>query len=235
MLQPATRKQWAAEETPQITLDGNLYRLAYQAHAQIDGASELEAYKIFFDRLLKNSKETITILDVGCGDGRFGSKVASLSGIEYTGIDVNESSLALARESYPEIHVTHESIFTLNSNLQFDCICVPGNLFSMFAPSLQIRFLKKLILHCKNGGYVLVDTMLPDSHGFGRDLEMEATGEEIGLNFPHWVWYPCKRTISGWLSSLEVSIEWLNYNFATRNGKQETHDLVVISHNKKKK
>ncbi len=54
--------------------------------------------------------ETLKVLDLGCGNGRFGKWLAEHKTIDYTGIDNNQYLLDRARESLPQAKLINQDI-----------------------------------------------------------------------------------------------------------------------------
>lgn len=67
-------------------------------------------------------KENDSVLDIGCGNGRLYQLFANLS-ISFTGIDISENLIAIAKERYPQCHFEVVDMVDLPfENEKFDVI-----------------------------------------------------------------------------------------------------------------
>lgn len=87
-----------------------------------------------FIKYLKSKNKSLTILDVGCGNGWFSNKMAALKNIEVVGLDVNGTELQQANNCFKKNNLTfvfydlfiHDenfenkfNIITLNASVQY--------------------------------------------------------------------------------------------------------------------
>lgn len=114
-------------------------------------------------RLLPYLPTPLTVLDVGCGNGRFGLFLAeNLSGsIAYTGVDNSPSLLAHARESlqhYPLLQFTLIEQDVIETPLlpgQFDLVALFGVLHHIPGAANRLDFMRRLADQAKPGGYLV--------------------------------------------------------------------------------
>lgn len=92
------------------------------------------------------------VLDIGCGVGNFSS---FLSGVNYTGIDLDESLIQYARKHYQGTFVQANATKLPFPDRSFDTVLVTG-----FFHHLADKDVRKVILEIsrvlKNGGHVLI-------------------------------------------------------------------------------
>ncbi len=95
-------------------------------------------------RVLKRSlREKSTVIDVGCGEGYYTSKIAENSGFKIFGIDISKDALKYASGSDKTSSFAVASAFSLPfENESADCV------LSVFAPSAYEEFHRVL---CENG------------------------------------------------------------------------------------
>jgi ubiquinone/menaquinone biosynthesis C-methylase UbiE len=88
--------------------------------AAMDYKEEVE----FYDKILRENK-CKKILEVGCGAGNRG-KFFIQKGYEYTGLDISEGMLGLARKKYPELKFVQGDVRRLTLDEKFNAIIFIG-------------------------------------------------------------------------------------------------------------
>ena len=111
--------------------------------------------------------EGARVLDAGCGTGRVGSRLEEL-GFSVVGVDVDESMLAVARRTAPQVpwHLADLSRITaadLDGARDFDLVVMAGNVVPLLAEGTLPRTVAALATLLRPGGLVVA--------GFGLDAE----------------------------------------------------------------
>lgn len=78
----------------------------------------------FYDEILRKNK-CKSVLEVGCGSGHRG-KFFINKGYDYTGLDISEGMLKIARRKYPEIRFVQGDVRKLTLKQKFDAIIFIG-------------------------------------------------------------------------------------------------------------
>lgn len=94
-----------------------------------------------------------SVLDVGCGDGRFGAVLKARLGCHVTGLTYSVEEAALAREKLDEVVVADLDRFDFQPTRRFDCIVCSHVLEHLKAPSLVLNRLGGLLAP---GGVVVI-------------------------------------------------------------------------------
>jgi ubiquinone/menaquinone biosynthesis C-methylase UbiE len=88
--------------------------------AAMDYEKEVE----FYDKILRKNR-CKRILEVGCGCGHRG-KFFITKGYDYTGLDISEGMLRIARQKYPEIIFLQGDVRKLSLDEKYDAIIFVG-------------------------------------------------------------------------------------------------------------
>lgn len=117
-------------------------------------------------RLLKNhpQNQTITVLDIGCGDGQILRNCADFAmknnfSLNFIGIDFNQNILELAKEksrSYPNIKFLKADVFS-EVDLIPNCDIAMFTLFLHHFKNEEIEFLLNSILRKTTNGLIIND------------------------------------------------------------------------------
>lgn len=104
--------------------------------------------------------QPLKVLDVGCGNGRFGSFLAQhIHEIQYTGVDNSADLLSAARKTFPQGKFQQLDLMNLDEldKLQqsYDCIVLIAVLHHIPGASNRIQLLKKLRQKLNSGGLLL--------------------------------------------------------------------------------
>jgi len=143
---------------------------------------QLRRYQTLMDiapaSLLNNS----TVLDYGCGTGDFYKFLKRRSiNVKYTGVDINENFIDLAKKKYPECTFKVMNIDDDDLQGYYDYIFICG-VFNLQVPGIDDDLknaLVSLFQHCNRG---LALSAL-SSHSPIRDHELHLTSPEEMLKF----------------------------------------------------
>ena len=124
------------------------------------------------------------VLDVGCGPG---TNAPLFAGVDYLGIDFNESYVASARRRYGhspsaggnarEFAVADARTYTADPDDRFDFILL-NSLLHHLADGDVVHLLSQLAGQLVPGGHVhILDLVLPDSPGIARRLALSDRGD----------------------------------------------------------
>jgi SAM-dependent methyltransferase len=100
------------------------------------------------------------VLDAGCGTGRVAIRLAEL-GYEVTGVDLDESMLAVARERAPQLRWLVGDLATLDLDEAFDLVLMAGNIVPLVADGSEPAVVARMAAHVTAGGHLVA--------GFGLD------------------------------------------------------------------
>ncbi len=125
-----------------------------------------DEYQARFDRLAASGKdmhgeatfvrayEPATVLDAGCGTGRVATELAR-HGIEVTGVDVDASMLATARERGPDVEWVEGDLRSFDLGRTFDVVVMAGNV-PLFTPAgTQAELVAAVARHVAAGGVLI--------------------------------------------------------------------------------
>lgn len=85
-------------------------------------------YGVMLD-LIRPHQDTVSVLDFGCGAGGFYDHIqgSGHSGIDYTGLDLSEIALELARQNHPGVPFISVDVLAADEDLgQYDYIVMNG-------------------------------------------------------------------------------------------------------------
>lgn len=124
--------------------------------AAMDYEKEVE----FYDKVLRETKAK-KILEAGCGAGNR-AKYFIDRGYDYTGLDISEGMLKIARRKYPDVKFTHGDIRGLKLKESFDAIIFVGVGSAYLATDddalAALKTMKKLV----GSGVVIIDAFDAD-------------------------------------------------------------------------
>lgn len=108
------------------------------------------------------------VLDAGCGTGRVGVRLDEL-GYHVVGADVDESMLAVARRTAPQVpwHRADLASLTaadLDGDDDFDLAVMAGNVVPLLAPGTVGRAVSALVALLRPGGLVVAGFGLDPAH-----------------------------------------------------------------------
>ncbi|MDP9394354.1 MAG: class I SAM-dependent methyltransferase [Actinomycetota bacterium] len=139
------------------------------------------------------------VLDAGCGTGRVAVRLAEL-GYDCVGVDLDESMLAVAGRTRPDLTWLHADLATLDLPAlgvhgAFDAAVMAGNIVPLVAEGTEASVVDRLAAHICPGGYVVAGFGLDDAHlphGAARvslssyDEWCSAAGLELERRFATW-------------------------------------------------
>ena len=108
------------------------------------------------------------VLDAGCGTGRVGIRLAEL-GFAVVGADLDESMLAVARRTAPEVpwhqaDVSRLSAADLDGASEFDLVVMAGNVVPLLAEGTLPRAMSSIASLLRPGGVVVAGFGLDPAH-----------------------------------------------------------------------
>src|SRR3989344_8496433 len=118
-------------------------------------ATDYEQEVEFYDKILRKNK-CKRILDVGCGCGHRGKFFVN-KGYDYTGLDISEGMLRIARRKYPEIRFVQGDVRKLSLKEKFDAIIFVGKGSAYLTTDDDIMSALKSIKSLVNRGLIIID------------------------------------------------------------------------------
>lgn len=95
-----------------------------------------------------------TVLDAGCGTGRVAIELAGHS-IEVTGVDVDPSMLATARDLGPDVDWVEADLRTLDLGRSFDVVVMAGNVVLFTPEGTEAEVVASVAGHVAPGGVLV--------------------------------------------------------------------------------
>lgn len=120
-----------------------------------------------------------SVLDAGCGTGRVGIELHR-RGYRITGVDVDESMLAVARRAAPGVAWLLADLATLDLADRVDLAVLAGNVMVYLAPGTEAAVVSRVAAHLVPGGLLvsgfqtntgLLDLPAYDGHASAAGLE----------------------------------------------------------------
>lgn len=157
-----------------------------------------QSYQARFDKLaaegvdvhgeasLVASYEPTTVLDAGCGTGRVAIELAR-RGIAVTGVDVDASMLAVAREKEPAIEWHERDLADLDLGRTFDVVVMAGNVLLFTGPGTHAGVVAGCGRHVATDGVLIAGFQL--DHGYtldDYDRHCAAAGLELVERWATW-------------------------------------------------
>ena len=107
-------------------------------------------------RLLDRFSAPLTVLDLGCGTGRFFAELERRNLVrDYLGVDMSDALLEVAREAHPAARFEHADATSIQT-VGFDLVVAFGLLHHLPSSSLRVRFAASLRAHLGEGGIACV-------------------------------------------------------------------------------
>jgi SAM-dependent methyltransferase len=146
------------------------YSLPYHYASAMSAYENLRSYSQYFrydnvkSEILKLNKDTVDVLDVGCGDGRFCFELRNEiknNQIHYTGIDYSERAIgyAIAFNPYGQFHCISAKDFSINysgsDQKKYDAIILIESL-EHFIPETIPEFLQDIERLLKPNGRLII-------------------------------------------------------------------------------
>jgi 2-polyprenyl-3-methyl-5-hydroxy-6-metoxy-1,4-benzoquinol methylase len=137
-----------------------------------------------WDKCLKYIQSKDSLLDVGCGNGRFaGFLEKHIQNFNYMGIDNSKELLQIARETYPQYEFQLLDLQERMSNLldeKFDVITLFGVLHHIPSRAERERIFKKLTNILKPRGFLIVTVWRFTQ--FSRFQKKTIEPKEVGID-----------------------------------------------------
>lgn len=107
--------------------------------------------------IVKNIKNGISVLDVGCGSGKLLKDLGDKK-IDYLGVDNNSAMLKEARNNYPKHKFVLGDVLDLNSisEINFDYVFCIATLHHIPSWELRIKALKQMKNKIKDDGRIII-------------------------------------------------------------------------------
>lgn len=138
---------------------------AYIAKPLLDMISEFAA--------MRENKETLRILDIGCGNGSLTNLIAQ-NGYEVVGVEESQSGLKAARDSFPNRKFVEGSIYSLpyaEIGDKFDIIIAAEVIEHLFSPRELVINSKTYL---KQNGRLILTTPY---HGYIKNIVLAVSGK----------------------------------------------------------
>lgn len=116
-----------------------------------------------------------SVLDAGCGTGRVGARLHEL-GFQVTGVDVDVSMVAVARERFPGPTWLVADLAGLDLGATYDVVVMAGNVVPFVESGLD-RVAASMAAHVRPGGHLVC--------GYGLDAEHLPEGA-LQVPFADW-------------------------------------------------
>lgn len=115
------------------------------------------------------------VLDVGCGPG---TNAALFAGVDYVGLDINESYVRTARRRYGREFVAADACtYQAPPDARFDFILLNSLLHHIDTPNVE-RILRQLSTQLADDGHVhILELVLPEERGLPRLLARSDRGD----------------------------------------------------------
>jgi 2-polyprenyl-3-methyl-5-hydroxy-6-metoxy-1,4-benzoquinol methylase len=119
------------------------------------------------------NQQKLRVLDLGCGNGSFSNLIAQ-QGYEVVGVEDSEQGVAIARQSFPDCHFIHASIYALpyaELENSFDIVISAEVIEHLLYPRELVRAAKKCL---KPNGRLILTTPY---HGYLKNLVLAISGK----------------------------------------------------------
>ena len=127
-----------------------------------------------------------TLLDAGCGTGRVAVELAR-RGVTVTGVDVNHSMLATAREVAPGLEWIEHDLTTLDLGREFDIVLMAGNVPLFTPPGTHAALVAGCARHVGTGGRLIAGFQLSCTYSVSQyDVHCADVGLTLAERFSTW-------------------------------------------------
>jgi cyclopropane fatty-acyl-phospholipid synthase-like methyltransferase len=185
-------------EQRQQRIYGALHKGAKNGHDAVGWLSD-ERQRLRFDKLTAGLElDGKKILDFGCGLGAFcGYLQDNACEVEYVGIDLLDSYLKKAKQSYPNAKFLKASVLDLNE--EFDYVFSSG-VYAFCSKELFFEYVKKSLSISKTAYHfnMLVDASTRGYFKFSKS-ELLSFLEKLGVEYWHESGY-LDNDVTVWLS-----------------------------------
>jgi ubiquinone/menaquinone biosynthesis C-methylase UbiE len=136
--------------TQLYTTYADLYHKMYQSFIDYD-----QEYAFYRDLVINAGGHSV--LEIGCGTGQVAKRFIS-EGYDYTGIDISNEMLNIARETLPAEHFHLMDMREIALDKQFDVVLITARSISYLITNTDVlsafRSIQKV---CKPGGFLIFD------------------------------------------------------------------------------
>ena len=148
-------------------------------YAYLDGeSSHHHAYLLpplleMLSDIKRSRQQTLRVLDLGCGNGSLSHRIAQ-QGYEVVGVEDSEQGVAIARQTFPDCHFIHASIYALplaELENSFDIVLSAEVIEHLLYPRELVMAAKKCL---KPNGHLIVTTPY---HGYLKNLVLALLGK----------------------------------------------------------
>lgn len=150
------------------------YEYAYQDSTPVHHHAYLiEPLLELLSSIKASSPSKLRILDLGCGNGSL-SHLISQQGFEVVGVEYSESGVNYARQTFPDCHFIHASIYELpyaELENSFDIVLSAEVIEHLLYPRELVRAAKKCL---KPNGRLILTTPY---HGYLKNLVLAILGK----------------------------------------------------------
>lgn len=134
-------------------------------------------------------------LDVGCGKGRFTSRIADATGARITGLDVSPTAVEIARARYSEIEFRSGLATPLPFPSEHFDLAVTAELLWYVLPDIQAFFAEVKRVLVPGGHYLIIQQFYqPGEQRFGNEV-METPQDLVGCSHSR-SWTASRSTVS---------------------------------------
>ncbi|MEU5614272.1 class I SAM-dependent DNA methyltransferase [Streptomyces sparsogenes] len=157
-----------------------------------------EEYQARFDRIAREGGDVhgeaalvrsfapATVLDAGCGTGRVAIELAR-HGIAVTGVDADESMLAIARRRAPGISWYQRDLVGLDLGQSFDVVVMAGNVPLFTPPGTEPDLVTGAARHVRPGGRLVAGFSLDRGYTLDDyDAHCRAAGLTLEARYATW-------------------------------------------------
>jgi 2-polyprenyl-3-methyl-5-hydroxy-6-metoxy-1,4-benzoquinol methylase len=148
-------------------------------YAYLDGeSSHHHAYLLpplleMLSAIKRSRQQKLRVLDLGCGNGSLSHRIAQ-QGYEVVGVEDSEQGVAIARQTFPNCHFIHASVYELpfaDLENSFDIVLSAEVIEHLLYPRELVRAAKKCL---KPNGHLIVTTPY---HGYLKNLVLALLGK----------------------------------------------------------
>lgn len=239
------------DQKDQIGLFASKNRDFYNAHAlswDQSRQSKWDGWLHVAEKLLMSTNTSISVLDLGCGNGRFLSFLRSIQqDFIYAGADISRSLLAIARKEYPENIFQELDITDLNELHNF--LQHQGKKYSLITllaiahhipdPQHLAKILKTTDKFVEPGGAIVISfwQFISEPRIQKKLKEIDATSQLYELDWKN-DWNNSRRLklySKNEIAELAVALQEMNYNIDSfeADGKSGKLNYYLLAEKKK--
>ncbi|HDL64381.1 MAG TPA: class I SAM-dependent methyltransferase [Proteobacteria bacterium] len=152
--------------------------LVYRLHA-----AGVDRPKLAAIRKLCSDYSGLKVLDLGCGPG---NTAHIFSGADYTGVDINERYISVARKKHPGLNFIVGDVNRVEWGAGFDIILI-NSLLHHLDDNEASKILRKAVAVLKETGKVIIqEPMLPGKEEWSYRLMMRLDRGNYFRSLPDW-------------------------------------------------